>query len=389
MMPAPSLSSRFLCLADFEAAARRRLPRAAYAYLRNGAGEERSLRWNRQQFDAYRLVPRRLRPVSDLRTDVTLFGQRYALPFGIAPLGGAAVLAYDADRIMAACARAANIPYMLSANAITPLEDIIRINPAAWFAAYLPADTGVVDAMTDRVQDAGFPVLAVTVDVPVAARRLAETRAGYAMPVRATPQLVLDALRHPRWLIGTMGRTLRDTRHPAILNVLPTGGIGLFARGAGPIGGAADFDWGMIERLRARWRGALVLKGLLHPDDARRAAATGVDGIVASNHGARTLDGIVGPVEQLAAMREAAGRMTVLADSGFRGGTDVMIGQGLGADAVFLGRPFLMACVAAGLAGVDHAIGLLGADLRAAMAHCGVTRPEEIADAVVRRGPTG
>jgi len=360
-------------LSDFEKAVRRYLPKAVYEYVRNGAGAELSLRRNRAIFQRYLWRPYRLRDVSSLNTRITLFGEEYAQPFGLAPTGGAAMTRFDADRIEAAAAHRHNLFYALSANSLTPLEEIIRINPRAWFAAYLPSDLAVIDGMIDRVQKAGYPVLLITCDVPVGAQRIAETRAGYSMPIRPKWRSTIGALRHPGWTFGTLGRTILRDRNPRIVNIRPQGGPGLFSNEIAAVGGAPDFTWDHIRHIRARWNGKLILKGILRPEDAEEAAKIGVDGIGVSDHGGRLLDSSVAPLEVLPEIRKAARNMSVVIDGGFRCGGDVLKAMALGADAVMLGRPFLQACALAGGAGLDKAVSILGTELGRDLALIGLT----------------
>jgi len=175
---ARSRLTKILQLEDFDAASRQHLPKAVYEYVRDGAGDERSLRRNREIFDKLLWHPRRLRDVTRPRTGISIFGQDYLLPFGLAPTGGAAMIRYDVDCLEAAAAYSRNVPYTLSANALTLLEDVIKTNPQSWFAAYFPLDVTIIDGMLDRLTRAGYSTLLLTVDVPVGASRIAETRAG-------------------------------------------------------------------------------------------------------------------------------------------------------------------------------------------------------------------
>ncbi|WP_158625433.1 MULTISPECIES: alpha-hydroxy acid oxidase [unclassified Asaia] len=360
-------------LTDFEKAVKRYLPKAVYEYVRNGAGSELSLRRNRAIFQRYLWRPYRLRDVSSLSTKITLFGEEYDQPFGFAPTGGAAMTRYDADRIEAAAARRHNLFYALSANSLTPLEEIIRINPRAWFAAYLPSDLEIIDGMIDRVQNAGYPVLLITCDVPVPAQRIAETRAGYSMPIRPNLRATLGGMTHPGWTFGTLGRTILRDKNPKIVNIRPQGGPGLFSNEIAAVGGSPHFTWDHIRHIRARWKGKLILKGILRPEDAEEAARIGADGIGISDHGARLLDSTVAPLEVLEEIKKAAGSMSVVIDSGFRCGGDVLKAMALGADAVMLGRPFLQACALAGGAGLDKAVSILKTELSRDLALLGVT----------------
>ncbi len=380
---------RILSLEEFEPIAARILPHATMAYVGGSAGSGAAYRNNRERLDDWRFVTRVLRNTEGRTQTTTLFGQRYAAPFGIAPMGASAVIAYDADNRLARAAGAADVPYILSANAITPLEEVIRANPRAWFAAYLPIEQRVIEGMVDRVGRAGFPLFMVTVDVPVASNRPGEKHAGYTMPLRPGPRLIDDVVSHPGWLFKTFARTVAARGIPAIANVQPTGrGPSIFSRTIGGVFGHSAFDWGHIDLIRRRWPGPLVVKGLLSPEDAHIAAEHGVDGIVVSNHGGRQLDYAAASIEMLAAVKQRSADMTVLVDSGFRRGTDVLKAIALGADAVLLGRPFLYAATVGGQPGVARAIELLRRELDTDLALLGLRSPAEIRpDMLVRQEP--
>ncbi len=370
-------------LEDFERLAKDRLPHAVYAYVANGAEDMATLRENRAQFGARKFVTRVLRDVSERDAGRTVFGRRWSAPFAIAPMGAAAVVGFDADNRMARAAAEADIPFVLSANSITPLEELHRTNPDAWFAAYQSPDHEKIRRMIDRVGRAGFDTYLLTVDVPVGSNRQGEKRAGYSMPLRATPRLALDGITHPEWLVGTAARTFRKRGVPVISNVEPAGGPSILTRDVSFIGGHASFSWDEVALIRSLWPGRFVLKGILSPDDARIAREHGCDGIVVSNHGGRQLDGAASPLEVLAEVKAVSGEMTVIADSGFRRGTDVLKALALGADLVLIARPFLFASVVAGEEGVAHAIRLLKREIDIGLALLGLARVDDVTSSVL------
>ena len=374
-----------LNLDDFERMVEHRLPRAVFGYVAGGAESGSTQRHNREVFDRWRFVTRILRDVSRRSTATTLFGRTYAAPFAIAPMGASAVVGYDADNRMARAAREANIPFILSANSITPLEELARINSDAWFAAYQQPEPDNIRAMCDRVAAAGFGVFMLTVDVPVGSNRENNIRNGYTMPLRPTPRLALDGLRHPRWLAGTGLRTIVRRGIPAITNIDPVARPSIFSRSLGGVTGHAAFSWEQAELIRRHWAGKFVLKGILSKEDARIARETGVDGVVVSNHGGRQLDGAVSPMEVLSEIRAESGDMTVFADSGFRRGTDVLKALALGAHCVLIGRPFLFAAALAGEAGVEHAIKLLSKEIDTDLALLGLPAIDQVDGGVLRR----
>ena len=393
--PREHLLSSALDLEDFQRLARRKLPKAVYGYVANGAEAMVARDNNRSAFQHWRMVTRVLRDVSRRSQETTLFGRRYAAPFGIAPMGAAAVVTYDADNRMARAAREAGIPFVLSANSITPLEELARSNPAAWFAAYQSPDHSRIARMLARVEAAGIDTYVLTVDVPVGSNRVNDKRAGYSMPLRPTPRLTLDGLSHPRWLAGTFARTLLHRGVPQISNLEADHRVGLFSREVAVIAGHDDFGWREAELIRKRWKGRFVIKGLLSPEDARLARELGADGIVVSNHGGRQLDAAVSPLEVLPEVKRASGDMAVLVDSGFRHGTDVLKALALGADFVLVGRPFLFAAAVAGEAGVQRAIGILSKEIDIDLALLGLNGvaeagPETLKEAITppRMGDT-
>ena len=353
------LLAQALKLDDFQHLCKGRLPRAVYGYVANGCEDGDARDHNRAAFDRWRMITRILRDVSERSQATTLFGRRYAAPFGIAPMGASAVVSYDADNRMARAARAAGIPFVLSANSITPMEELVRNNPDAWFAAYQSPELRKIEQMVERVARTGIKVFVLTVDVPVASNREDDKRAGYSMPLRPTPRLSWDGITHPRWLGGTAARTLLRRGIPHISNVEPRQSINLFSRKVGAVTGHASFAWKQAEMIRSLWKGAFVIKGVLSAQDARIARDIGADGIVVSNHGGRQLDAAVSPMQVLADIKAESGTMTVIADSGFRRGNDVLKAYALGADFVLIGRPFLFAATLAGEPGVRHAISLL------------------------------
>ena len=352
-----------LSLQDFENAARRRLPKSVFGFVAGGAEDTKSLSGNRAAFDAYGLRPRVLMDVSGRSQAIRLFGTRYASPFGIPPMGASTLCRFEADLALARAATAEGVPFILSAPSSVPLERVIREAPDAWYQAYLPAGRERVGALLDRVRAAGYTVLVITLDVPVGANRENNLRNGFSMPVRPNLQLALDGLLHPRWLVGTLANTLLRSGIPHFENFTATrGGWIISTPPGGQHAGRDALSWSDIAWIRGQWKGNLVLKGILRADDARRACAEGVDGIIVSNHGGRQLDGAVAPLRALPGIVEAAqadAGVVVMMDGGIRRGTDVIKAIALGAKCVFAGRPMLFGAAVAAEAGVRRAIAIL------------------------------
>ncbi|GAJ30490.1 alpha-hydroxy acid oxidase [Acidomonas methanolica] len=374
-----------LNLEDFAALARRRLPRAFAAYVSGGAGDGLALAAAREAFARWCFVPRVLRGTHDRSSRARILGRDYAMPIGISALGASAVLAYDGDIAMARAAFEAGVPYQLSANSITPLEEVIAVNPHAWFAAYFPAHRPTIDGVLARVARAGFGTLVITVDVPVAALREPETRAGYAMPFRFAPRILTDIALSPRWLFGTALRTFLKRGVPHIANIAATRGPHVFTRDIGQIGGADRFSWEDIRHIRAQWKGRLVLKGILSSEDARQAAREGVDAVIVSSHGGRLSDCMIAPLDALPEIRAACPDLTILLDGGVRRAGDALKAIALGADGVFIGRPFFYAAAVGGEAGIGHALRLLAREMDRELAFLGLLTPLEARDNRLRR----
>jgi L-lactate dehydrogenase (cytochrome) len=267
----------------------------------------------------------------------------------------------------------------MSGSSLIPLEEVALANPAAWFQAYLPGDDTRIAALVDRVARAGFATLVVTIDVAVLSNRENNVRAGFSTPLRPTLRLAWDGITHPRWLFGNALKTLMRHGMPHFENNFAERGAPILSRNVErDLTGRAHLDWGHLERIRARWKGRLVVKGVMHPEDARIARESGVDGVIVSNHGGRQLDGTVSGLRTLAAIAAQKAGMAVMMDGGIRRGTDVLKALALGADFVWVGRPFNYAAAVAGEAGVAHAIAILGGEVDRDMALIGVNRLDEL-----------
>ena len=379
---APRNLQRFLSLEDFERAARRHLPRMLHGFISGACETDASLRDNREAFAEWGFVPRVLVDTSERQTVTELLGRRYAAPFGIAPMGASALSAYRGDLVFARATAAAGLPNILSASSLIRLEEVRAEGPTTWYQAYLPGDPSRIEPLVDRVAAAGFDTVVLTVDVPVSANRENNVRNGYSLPLRPTPRLVWEGMSHPRWLFGTALRTLYSHGMPHFENMDAFRGPPVLSDSVVRAFGQRDgLAWEHLELIRNRWPGHLIIKGVMSPEDARIARESGVDGVIVSNHGGRQLDSTVSPLRVLPAIAAEAGGMAVMLDGGVRRGTDVLKALALGAQFVFLGRPFLCAAAVRGEPGVRHAITLLWEEIQRNMAMLGISdlgqmRPE-------------
>jgi (S)-mandelate dehydrogenase len=381
------LRRRFPTIAYLREHARHHIPRFAFEYCDGGAGSDQGIARNWAALDAVELVPRYGVMPSLPACEVELFGRRYAAPLGIAPMGGPALVWPGADRFMAQAAQQARVPYVLGTVGGLTIEDAARIAPdVLWFQLYRMArnDHALGFDLMRRAEAAGVHVFVMTVDVPVRTTRPREVVVGLGGG-KFSPDLsmIFEMLRAPGWLAS-----LAREGHPRFANLKPYAGANAslndviaFTRDA--IGGA--FTWDEIARFRERWKGPLVLKGIMHPADAARALSLGVDGIWVSNHGGRQIEALPAAVDVLPAIAaEMRSRATILLDSGVRSGTDVVRALALGANAAFAGKAFLWGLGALGADGPGHVIDLLRDETRAALGQIGAHSLAQARSVVIR-----
>jgi len=382
-----------LSLDDFEAPARRRIPRPIFGYVVSGAETHASIRANRAAYDDYAFVPKVLQDTSARSQKTTLFGRTYDSPFGMAPMGGTSLAAYQGDLVLARVAAAANIPMILSGAALTPLEAVKAAGPTAWFQAYLPGDEAAITRLLDRAARGGYDTLCLTVDVSVAANLEIGVRSGFRKPFRPSLRLAWDGITRPRWLCGMFLRTLILHGMPHVENMTAPRSPMIAFSGERVRGRLDTLTWRHLELMRRLWKGRLVLKGILDSGDARAAREAGADGVIVSNHGGRQLDGSIAPLRALPGIVAEAGDMAVMIDSSIRRGTDILKALALGARFAFIGRPFLYAAAIAGEHGVRHAVSLLQDEIDRDMAMLGITTlaalgPERVVPARAAGGAT-
>lgn len=364
---------RVYALEDFEPAARRFLPAPIFGYVSGAAETNASYNDNRAAFSEIGFLPRVGIDVSGRRLNCEVMGLGFDLPFGIAPMGAAALTAYRGDLVLARAARTAGIPMVVSAASLISLEEIVAEAPDVWYQAYLPQHLADIQALLDRVAQVRVETLVVTLDSAVVPSRENNLRSGFRTPLRPNLSLLWQGMTHPRWAFGTFLRTFARHGLPHFENATAERGAPLLSRQAvRDFSGREFLNWELLAEVRRFWDGRLVLKGILHPDDVARANALGADGVILSNHGGRQLDGAVSPLRVLSAALEAAQDLPIMLDGGVLRGTDILKALALGASFVFIGRPFNYAASLAGKAGVDHAIELLRAQLRADLGMLGL-----------------
>ena len=367
-------------IADLRERARRRLPRGIWEYAERGVEDETGMARNRAAFERVTFRPRVLRGVHAVDTRSDIFGSEVPSPLALAPTGAAGLLWYQGDLALARAAAKAGLPFTISSASTMDLEEIAVAGGRLWFQLYYWEDRSLSHAVVDKAHHLGCEALFATLDMPVPPNREYIQRNGFGTPFKLNARNIRDVLLHPRWLAGVMGRYALSGGIPSQAN-LPDRLRAKVTKGAPP--GALfkqdDLDWDGIKALRDRWPGKLVLKGILHPEDAEHALALGADGVVVSNHGGRALDSSIATIDALPGIVAAAGdRMTVFLDSGIRRGSDVVKALALGADAVLVGRAPLYGLAAAGEAGVSRALALLQAETSRTMAMLGARNIAEL-----------
>ena len=350
--------------------ARKRLPKFSYDYVDGGSGAGIGLKRNRKALDAVTLTPRYITDWKTVEMGVELFGEKYSRPFGIAPMGLASLQYPRAELEFARAGRKVNIPTSLSTACTVDIEDFGALaGDNGWFQLYPPKSQEINDDLIDRAHNSGFKALMVTVDVPARGWRPRDMYNGLALPPRITLESLFNSAIRPRWSLNTL---INGIPHFKTLgrysNNKSMRGMAEFV--GEQLGQMVTTD--RLKRIRDHWKGPLIIKGVMHPDDAKQATKLGYDGILVSNHGGRQMDASPAPVEVLPDIIEAVGgKVTVMVDSGFSSGLDIVRGLALGAQFVFCGRAFMWGLSALGEKGVDHVVDLLTDEITLALTQIG------------------
>ena len=372
---------------DYRLAAKRRLPPFLFHYIDGGAYDEHTLGRNVADLRDLALRQRVLKAVGEVDLSARLFGEAVSLPVALAPVGLTGMYARRGEVQAARAAAARGVPFTLSSVSVCPIEEVQpAMTRPMWFQLYVLRDRGFMKNALERAWAAGVRTLVFTVDMPVPGARYRDRHSGMSGPFAAWRR-VLQAVTHPRWAwdVGLRGRPHDLGNVSAYLGhrIHLEDYIGWLGENFDPSIGWRDLEW-----IREYWQGAMVLKGILDPEDAREAVRFGADGIVVSNHGGRQLDGVLSSARALPAIADAVqGDLTILADSGVRSGLDVVRLLAQGADGVLLGRAFVYALAAAGEQGVAHVLDLIASEMKVAMTLTGARAVGEISrESLVRAG---
>jgi L-lactate dehydrogenase (cytochrome) len=366
------------CIDDLKRLARRRVPRMFWDYAESGSWTEQTFRENTSDFARIRLRQRVAVDMTGRSTASTMIGQDVAMPVALAPVGLTGMQHADGEILAARAAEAFGVPFCLSTMSICSIEDVAAHTARPfWFQLYTMKDQGFLRALIERARAAGCSALVITVDLQILGQRHRDLKNGLSAPPRLTPAVLADLATKWRWGLGMLGTKRRR-----------------FGNIVGHVGGVSDpsslmawtaeqfdpgLDWGKIARLAELWGGKVIVKGILDPEDARRAADIGADAIVVSNHGGRQLDGALSSIRMLPGIVAAVGdRVEVHLDSGIRSGQDVLKALAMGARGTWIGRAWVYGLGAMGQEGVTRALEILRRELDITMALCGERRVQEL-----------
>jgi L-lactate dehydrogenase (cytochrome) len=359
------------CIEDLKHLHTRRVPRMFYDYAESGSYTEQTFRENVSDFSQIRLRQRVAVDMSDRNLSASMLGEAVSMPVALAPVGFTGMQSADGEIKAARAAEAFGVPFTLSTMSICSIEDVAaHTTKPFWFQLYVMRDEEFVDNIIDRAKRAGCSALVLTLDLQILGQRHKDLKNGLSAPPRLTIPNLLNMATKPRWCLGMLG-TKRHT----------FGNIVGHAKGVGDLASLSSWtneqfdpklDWTKIARIRDRWGGKLVLKGVLDAEDARRAADFGADAIVVSNHGGRQLDGALSSIRILPSIvRAVKGQTEIWIDSGIRSGQDVLKALALGADGAMIGRSYIYGLGAMGEAGVTRALDIIRKELDVTLALCG------------------
>ena len=373
---------------DLRLAAMKRLPKGVFEYLDKGTEDQIALCNNRRAFEELKLRNRVLADVSDVKMSSEIFGKPVSMPFAIAPTGIAGLCWYEGEFELAKAAAKAGVPFTLATGSNTGMEKVAKeAGGRLWFQLYMWRDKESSYELVKRAANAGFEALVWTVDIGHGANREHNARNGFSTPYKLNMRSTFDVLRHPEWLATVLGRYMTTTGMPTHENYPEKYRQKITGKKNIEKAIRADkVSWEDVDILRRMWPGKLIIKGILHGDDAAEALNHGVDAIVVSNHGGRNMDSADATIDVLPEIVDAVkGKTTIIVDSGVRRGSDIVKAIGLGADLVLAGRPTLYGVGVGGCEGAEKALSILKAEMRRTMAYLGKQRVSELDRSIFRK----
>jgi isopentenyl diphosphate isomerase/L-lactate dehydrogenase-like FMN-dependent dehydrogenase len=376
--PVPAWRQRAYSIDAMRLLARAALPRPVFDFADGGAEDEHTLRRNEAAFDEIALLPSPLRGAAERDLSISLFGKRLSMPVIVGPTGLAGLFWPDGERLTARAAGQAGTAYCLSHGSVCPLEALSACGDfPRWMQVFIYKDRGFTRELAERAAKAGFDALVLTIDNQLLGNRERDIRNGFTIPPRFGLAGLAGMALKAEWL----WRMRREIKRITFGNYVRPGEASDIKTLAGRMASLLDpsMSWNDVDELRKSWQGPLILKGILHPAEARAAVDRGVDGIIVSNHGGRQLDGAPATIDALPAVVEAVdGRIPVLIDGGIRRGADVVKALAMGAKACLVGRPQLWGLAVAGEAGVAHMLDIYRREIDRVMGLCGAARIADI-----------
>ncbi|MEJ5081746.1 MULTISPECIES: alpha-hydroxy acid oxidase [unclassified Ochrobactrum] len=371
-------------IADLKRLAKRRVPKMFFDYADSGAWTESTYRANESDFSKIKLRQRVLVDMTDRSLETTMIGEKVSMPVALAPTGLTGMQHADGEMLAAQAAEAAGVPFTLSTMSICSIEDVASVTKKPfWFQLYVMKDREFVKNLISRAKAAGCSALVLTLDLQILGQRHKDLRNGLSAPPKFTPKHIWQMATRPGWCLGMMGTQRRTFRNIAghAQNVTDLSSLSSWT--------AEQFDpqlsWNDVAWIKEQWGGKLILKGILDEEDALMAAKTGADAIIVSNHGGRQLDGAVSSISMLRPIVDAVGdKIEVHMDGGVRSGQDVLKARALGAQGVFIGRPFLYGLGAMGKEGVTLALDIIRKELDVTMALCGKRNINDIDQSIIK-----
>jgi L-lactate dehydrogenase (cytochrome) len=374
------------CIEDLRVLGKRRVPRMFYDYVDSGAWTESTYRANEADFQRIHLRQRVARDISNRTLSSTMVGHTVSMPVALAPVGLTGMQYADGEILAARAAAAAGVPFTLSTMSICSIEDVAdNSREPFWFQLYVMRDREFMHRLIDRAKTAGCSALVLTLDLQIMGQRHKDVKNGLTAPPKMTLSNMVDIASKPRWWLGMMG-TQRRTFRNVVGHAKGVRDVRALASWTGE-----QFDptlnWDDVKRIKDRWGGKLVLKGILDVEDAELAAQSGADALIVSNHGGRQLDGAMSSIAALPPIARAVGsRIEVLMDGGIRSGQDVIKALALGAKAVLIGRAYIYGLEAMGEGGVRMSLEIIRKELDVTMAFCGLRDVKQVnADILAKR----
>ncbi|AZH17993.1 alpha-hydroxy-acid oxidizing protein [Brucella melitensis] len=375
--------SNIVEIADLKRLARRRVPKMFFDYADSGAWTESTYRANEDDFKKIKLRQRVLVDMTNRSLETTMIGEKVAMPVALAPTGLTGMQHANGEMLAAQAAEAFGVPFTLSTMSICSIEDVASVTKKPfWFQLYVMRDRDFVKNLIGRAKAAGCSALVLTLDLQILGQRHKDIRNGLSAPPKFTPKHIWHMATCPAWCLGMLGTQRRTFRNIAgyAKNVTDLSSLSSWT--------AEQFDpqlnWSDVEWIKEQWGGKLILKGILDVEDAKMAAKSGADAIIVSNHGGRQLDGAPSSISMLQPIVEAVGdRIEVHVDGGIRSGQDVLKARALGAQGVYIGRPFLYGLGAMGNEGVTLALEIIRKEMDITMALCGKRDINEIDKSII------